>query len=215
MRRNKTLETLLAIAALTLVVWLALLGLAKYGVTTPEERQAKAIGEATRVAIANVEQRAKADQALVDLKVKQDTAQSRIMALELWYLGLALAGTFLALGLALVVVLWLYNRASMAYPRHGLYPIVVRPGLRGVSIYDANRLPGPNPMITSQAQAIQLAAALSDGEGMTAHERSAAMQEIGRAFQPARSPALLDPPIVQSTLTASHVERLLLEEGRR
>jgi len=201
-------KAVLVVGGVLLLVWCGLL-LWALGRPTPEQAHVRAQAEATRLAIDN-------EQEQVELQVKQGAASARIAAQQTFFLGLAIAGVLFVLGLALVVPLWMYNRASMAYPRHGLYPIVVRPGLRGMSIYDANRLPGPDVMITSQAQAVQLAAALSDGKGMTAHERSAAMQGIGKVFQPQPRPAgLLDPPITRSELTASHVERLLLEDGRQ
>lgn len=177
------------------------------GRVTPQEAEVRTQAEATRLAIEN-------ERAEVELRVQQGTAQARIAAKRAFLVALVFAGSTLVVLLALVIPLWLYNRASMAYPRGGIYPIVVRQGLRGVTIYDANRLPGPNGMVTSQAQAIQLAAVLAEGGGMTAQERSAAMQEIGRAFQPGeQGAAVYDPPIVHSPLTVSHVERLLLEGG--
>lgn len=173
-----------------------------------DQKAARAVGEATRLAIEN-------ERAQVEVYVARGAADARIAAAQARYVGLSLVLLIFALLLALVLPFWMYNRATMAYARRGLYPVVVQRGLSGTTVVDPNRLLGANPMITSQAQAIQLAAALSEGDGMTPTERRTAMQEIGRTFQPARSPALLDPPIVQSTLTAAHVERLLLESGVR
>jgi len=179
------------------------------GPITREERQIQAQAEATRLAVQNERAQIENARAEVELRVNQGAASARIAALQTWYMGLAIAGVLIVLLLALVIPLWMYNRASMAYPRHGLYPIVVRPGIRGTTVLDANRLPGPNLQVTSQAQAVQLAASLARDD-MTPHERSVTMQEISRAFQP----ALLDPPIERSGLTISHVERLLLEDGQ-
>jgi len=194
-----------AVLATAAVIVFALLVWGSINAPTCTQKEMRAQAEATRLAIEN-------EKAQVELEVEQGAASARIAAAQTVSMGAAIACVLFLFALAVVVPLWLYNRASMAYAKQGLYPIVVRPGLRGVAIYDANRLPGTSLQVTSQAQAIQLAASLAQGD-MTAHERSGAMQEIGRAFQPARSSALLDPPIVQSTLTASHVERLLLEGG--
>lgn len=193
---------------LVVVVSVALLLNGLANTPTCDQKAMRAQAEATRLAIDN-------EKALVDLQVAQGAASARVAALQTWFMGLAIAGVMFLVLLALVIPFWTYNRATMAYAHGGLYPVVVKRGLRGVTIYDANRIPGVNPQVTGQAQAVQLAAAIAQGDGLTAGERSAAMQGIGKVFLPEpRGEALLDPPLIRSDLTLSHVRRLLLEDGQ-
>ena len=72
---------------------------------TCEEKAVRAQATATRLAIENAQEQ-------VDLQVKQGAASARIAALQSFYTALTTVGLLVVLALAVIVLLWLYNRAS-------------------------------------------------------------------------------------------------------
>lgn len=140
-------------------------------------------------------------------QVLADSAGAKTNGLIIAHLGLGLGAAILATGGATLGLWWVWVRSQTIYAHGGMYPLMARPGRR-LEAYNPNLLPGADPGVTARAQAVQLAATLQGGA--QAHERRAALRDIGGVFI---DPAPQLPTLGASPYESSHVERLLLEVG--